>query len=82
MSLAEQYSQLQLNSKALQDEGRRLSERVNREPSSQASAPQNALPTAVNRLPEVIIRRAFKICGQIGEKGQKDRLSYTYDASD
>ncbi|KAJ8349360.1 hypothetical protein SKAU_G00244900 [Synaphobranchus kaupii] len=76
-SWAEKYSQLQLNSQALQDEVRRLSERVNSASPSQASAPQSALPTAVNRLPEVTIRREFKICGQIGEKGQKDRLSYT-----
>lgn len=77
MSLAEKYRQLQLNSQALQDEVRRLSERVSSASASKASAPQNVLPTAVNRLPEVTIRREFKICGQIGEKGQKDRLSYT-----
>lgn len=28
-------------------------------------------------LPEVVLRREFKIMGQIGEGGQKDRLSYT-----
>ena len=76
VSLAEKYSQLQMNSQALQDEVRRLSERVNNASPSQASVPQNVLPAAVNRLPEVTIRREFKICGQIGEKGQKDRLSY------
>lgn len=27
-------------------------------------------------LPEVTLRREFKICGQIGESGQKDKLSY------
>ncbi len=27
--------------------------------------------------PEVIVRRDFKICGQIGESGQKDKLSFT-----
>ncbi|KAK3505979.1 hypothetical protein QTP70_002191 [Hemibagrus guttatus] len=27
--------------------------------------------------PEVTVRRDFKICGQIGESGQKDKLSYT-----
>lgn len=35
------------------------------------------MPTAVNWLPEVTIRRDFKICSQIGEKGQQDKLSYT-----
>ena len=49
---------------------------MNSKHSSQASAPHNVLPTAVNRLPEVTIRREFKICGQIGEKGPKDRPSY------
>lgn len=77
MSLAEKYSQLQLNSQDLQDEVRRLSERMNSASSSQTTAPQNVMPTAVNQLPEVTIRRQFKICGQIGEKGQKNRLSYT-----
>lgn len=61
MSLAEKYSQLQLNSQVLQDEVRRLSERMNSASSSQTTAPQNVMPTAVNRLPEVIIRREFKI---------------------
>lgn len=27
-------------------------------------------------LPEVTLRRQFKICGQIGESGQKDKLLY------
>ena len=53
MSLAGKYSKLQLNSQALQDEVRRLSERMNNASSSQAPAPQNVLPTAVNRLPQV-----------------------------
>ncbi|KAK0136610.1 hypothetical protein N1851_023455 [Merluccius polli] len=77
MSLAEKYSQLQLSSQALQDEVRWLSERLNSASPSQVSVTQNVMPTTVNRLPEVTIRRDFKICGQIGEKGQKDKLSYT-----
>lgn len=28
-------------------------------------------------LPEVTLRREFRICGQIGEAGQRDKLSYT-----
>lgn len=27
-------------------------------------------------LPEVMLRREFKIAGQIGESGQKEKLSY------
>lgn len=30
-----------------------------------------------SKVPEVTIRREFRICGQIGEGGQRDRLSYT-----
>lgn len=33
--------------------------------------------TALTRLPEVTLRREFRIIGQIGEAGQKDKLSYT-----
>lgn len=76
ISLTEKYSQLQINSQALHDEVKRL-KRVNSTYPSQAVSPQNGLPTAVNRLPEVTIRREFKICSQIRERGQKDRLSYT-----
>lgn len=77
MSLTEKYSQLQLNNQALHDEVQRLSEKVNGTSSKQAVSPDSMLPTTVNKLPEVTIRREFKICGQIGERGQKDRLSYT-----
>ncbi|XP_030577862.1 uncharacterized protein LOC115774645 [Archocentrus centrarchus] len=76
MGFAERCSLLQQNSEALQDEVRRLSERLNRAPPSQPTVSQNVSSVA-NQLPEVTIRREFKICGQIGERGQKDRLSYT-----
>ena len=33
--------------------------------------------TIPTRLPEVTLRREFRIVGQIGEAGQKDKLSYT-----
>lgn len=33
--------------------------------------------TAPTSLPEVMLRREFRIIGQIGEAGQKDKLSYT-----
>lgn len=39
------------------------------------TGPATSLPT--NRLQEVTIRREFKISGQIGERGQKDKLSFT-----
>lgn len=31
----------------------------------------------VSHVPEVMLRSEFKITGQIGEGGQKDKLSYT-----
>lgn len=34
-------------------------------------------PPQINKLPEITIGREFKICGQIGESGQKEKLSYT-----
>lgn len=33
-------------------------------------------PESTRTLPEVTLRREFKICGQIGESGQKEKLSY------
>lgn len=41
--------------------------------------PQIILPKpgqSQHELQEVTLRREFKICGQIGENGQKDKLSY------
>ncbi|CAI5695406.1 unnamed protein product [Oreochromis niloticus] len=35
-----------------------------------------ARPEAMQTLQEVTLKREFKICGQIGEHGQKDKLSY------
>lgn len=75
VSIAEKNVQHQLTSQTLQDEVKRLSERVTSASVTPESTSQTVTP--VNRLPEVTIRRDFKICGQIGEKGQKDRLSYT-----
>lgn len=64
------------NSQALTSEPQRQSDQVSipslpNEPSVHTSS----LPT--NRLQEVTIRREFKISGQIGERGQKDKLSFT-----
>lgn len=39
-------------------------------------SPEPLIRGPSNMLPEVTLRREFKICGQIGESGQKDKLSY------
>lgn len=39
-------------------------------------SPESPLRSPTYTLPEVTLRREFKICGQIGESGQKDKLSY------
>ncbi|CAI5665778.1 unnamed protein product [Oreochromis niloticus] len=45
-------------------------------PTQIADFPPRARPEAMRTLQEVTLRREFKICGQIGEHGQKDKLSY------
>ncbi|XP_035262887.1 uncharacterized protein LOC118221695 [Anguilla anguilla] len=71
----ESVAELAEKNAQLQEENRRL--KMNITASGQVFAPQNALSAATaSRLPEVTIRKEFKISGQIGEKGQKDRLSY------
>lgn len=79
--LKKQNADLQLSfqnsTKALESEIMRLSDQV--------QIKENRAPPAIfcdaqpqsSRVPEVTIRRDFKIWGQIGERGQKDRLSYT-----
>lgn len=39
-------------------------------------SPEPPLRGPSHMLPEVTLRREFKICGQIGESGQRDKLSY------
>jgi len=41
-----------------------------------ADYPPKTRPELTRTLQEVTLRREFKICGQIGENGQKDKLSY------
>ena len=73
-SLHKQYAEMQLNfqklTKMLEEEMSRLREKINRTPSSPVEPP---FPKA----PEVVIRREFRINGQICELQQKDKLSYT-----
>lgn len=56
----------------LQGEIRALEEKL-----KMADAAPVLLHPAQGRIPEVTIRRDFRISGQIGEGGQRDRLSYT-----
>lgn len=74
--LQKQYAEMQMSfqdsTKMLEEEMSRLREKVNR-PSSSPTESHSPFP----RAPEVIIRREFRINGQIGELGQKDKLSYT-----
>lgn len=79
-SLQEQYQTLQLSfqnaSKKLEEEMVRLSLGTTpREPSPVIVPPPTTSPPA--QPPEFVIRREFKINGQIGERGQKDKLSYS-----
>ncbi|XP_043970233.1 v-maf avian musculoaponeurotic fibrosarcoma oncogene homolog Gb isoform X1 [Gambusia affinis] len=71
ISLQEQYAALQLSfqaaTKKLQGEMAKLENKVKKQPTN----PIVAHP------PEVTIRREFKINGQIGERGQRDKLSYS-----
>ncbi|KAK0144802.1 hypothetical protein N1851_016626 [Merluccius polli] len=71
--LQNQYAEMQLSfrqsTRMLEEEMSHLREKVNRRPSSPHSP--------FSRAPEVVIRREFRINGQIGELGQKDKLSYT-----
>ncbi|XP_070401872.1 uncharacterized protein [Nothobranchius furzeri] len=78
-SLQKQYAALQLSfqasTKKLEEEMARLEKKVKIQGPYQLPA-QFANPFAANT-PEVTIRREFKINGQIGERGQRDKLSYS-----
>ena len=56
-----------------EEEIKELGVKLNKTEATAASYIPN-LPLA--RAPEVTIRREFRICGQIGEGGQRDKLSY------
>lgn len=77
--LKKQYLQMQKAQaevkEAIEKEIKTLSEKlVQVDKSSKADEDAIAHPVKV---PEVTIRREFRICGQIDEEGQKDKLSYT-----
>lgn len=86
-SLQEQYAALQLSFqtsvKGLEQEMARLTDKMASQGRSQHPDSQLfPLPAALTmspatQPPEVTIRREFRISGQIGEWGQKDKLSYS-----
>lgn len=81
-ALKKQYESLQLSfqssTQALSEEIERLSGRVEKKKTSRPPDQQEVMQQPPqNRLPEVTIRREFKIHGQIGERGQKEKLSFT-----
>lgn len=81
-SLQKQYAGLQLSfqssTQALSEEIKRLSDKVGKNKTSRPPAQQDVRQQPpLNRLPEVTIRREFRIHGQIGERGQKEKLSFT-----
>lgn len=84
--LQKQYSEIQTNFQAstrvIEEEIKLLREKVNRKEPSYIEYIRNASSQSVLqqppvKIPEVVIRREFRINGQIGERGQKDKLSYT-----
>lgn len=74
VKMKEKYLELQQSRKTLDDELKVLGEKLNMSEDVKISTGQSSLPAKV---PEVTIRREFRICGQIGEGGQRDKLSFT-----
>ncbi|KAI3369332.1 hypothetical protein L3Q82_007465 [Scortum barcoo] len=74
VKIKEKYLELQQSRKTLEDELKMLGEKLNISEDAKVSTSQHSLPAKV---PEVTIRREFRICGQIGEGGQRDKLSFT-----
>lgn len=78
--LQEQYKALQSSfqdaSKQIEEEMATLSIRTGQHVQSPVIAP-TVTTSPPTQPPEFIIRREFKINGQIGERGQKDKLSYS-----
>lgn len=75
-SLQEQYAALQLSFQTLTkklEKITKLSNKVNTHQLSNVLLPQSVTPLNPQP-PKVTIRREFKINGQIGERGQKDKL--------
>lgn len=79
--LKRQYSEMQksfqASTQAMEDEIKYLSEKLKINEQSTAESLSRLTQPNKGRVPEVTIRRDFKISGQIGERGQKDKLSYT-----
>lgn len=79
-SLQEQYAALQLSfqtsAKKLEEEMAKLTNKMTYQGPSQGLCPKLAASLAT-QTPEVTIRREFKINGQIGERSQRDKLSYS-----
>ncbi|XP_063049996.1 uncharacterized protein LOC134444699, partial [Engraulis encrasicolus] len=80
--LQRQYAEMQIrfqeSTQLIEEEMNRLRGNANKTTSlpMTTSAPIDPQPT-FPRASEVVIRREFRISGQIGELGQKDKLSYT-----
>lgn len=79
--LKTQYQELR---RRMKDDLSALEEKIKQreQPAGGDSAPppkeeNKAAPLTTIRLPEVTLRREFRIVGQIGDPGQKDKLSYT-----
>ncbi|XP_078798076.1 uncharacterized protein LOC111946953 isoform X1 [Oryzias latipes] len=80
LSLQKQYAVLQESfvesTKRIEAEMAKLTMRGAGQAQSHPSLTQHVVPPAPT-LPEVSIRKEFRINGQIGERGQKDKLSYS-----
>lgn len=68
---------VQFSNRALEKQIRKLNERLSGTVPSQTSPEQHVFPVLANRPTEVTIRKELKICGQIGERGQKHKLTCT-----
>ncbi|KAK5902713.1 hypothetical protein CesoFtcFv8_007946 [Champsocephalus esox] len=72
--MRDKYMELHQSRKSLEDEIKMLGEKLN---ISDGISSSTSGPLFTAKVPEVTIRREFRICGQIGEGGQRDKLSYT-----
>lgn len=76
--LRQEYEQLQ---QAQAEERRLLEEKIGalgaKLSSIAVTSEREATPPATHRVPEVTLKKDFKIWGQIGEAGQRDKLSFT-----
>ena len=70
-SMLKMQLNFQQSTKMLEEEMSRLREKMNRTPK-----PPVEHPSPFPRVPEVVIRREFRINDQIGEPGQRSGTSY------